>query len=657
MTTLSPTNVESVTVIGAGSMGHGIAQTFATSGYAVTLVDVDKEPLAKALENIKNSLERFDEDVETILNRIDTTTDRNEGLTDADVMVEAVPESMEIKEEVFSDADEVLPENAVLATNTSTLPVTEIATATDRPERVVGMHFSNPVPLMDIVEVISGEETSDDVFAFAEALSEDLEKSPVLVAKDVPGFILNRVNYAFWSEALRHVDEGDEDIEAIDAAVQRLDFPMGPFEVLDFAGIDVFYMVCQSMQKRGVPVHISDTHEECFETGRYGMKTGAGFYDYPEAGAYARIDLPLERRFEFDPYPLIASSVNAAAWLIDSDVSTAEDIDTAMEIGMSWPRGPLAFADEYGIDRIVSVLDGLYDKTGWEQYEPHSLLRDMVAASELGWETGSGFYEYSTEHESYGNVEYARTEFVATITFSRPEKMNAMDKATWQGLRSALERARNDATVRATILRGAGSAFSAGDDIAEMADWETVAESSEYYDEHVFPVLEEFRAHPTPTIALVNGTATGMGCELVLLSDMAVAASGSRFGQPEGTIGTIAPIWLAHGMTDVGTKKVMELAMTGDLVSSAEAADMGLVNYTVSAGQASDVARELARSTTASAPNSIEAIKAVRRDQEAELKSAWTDQAVDDFFELLQMDAAQHGLSAFLNNEPPRWKH
>ncbi|WP_158203176.1 3-hydroxyacyl-CoA dehydrogenase [Halomarina oriensis] len=370
--------VETVTVIGAGSMGHGIAQVFAMHGYDVTLVDVDEDQLVTANERIATSLDQLGEDRLAVLDRLTTTTDQAAGLSGADLVVEAVPERIELKREIFEAADRLTPPTTILATNTSTLPVTEIADVTDDPERVVGMHFSNPVPLMEIVEVIRGEATSDEVLETAIALSKDVGKTPVVVEKDVPGFILNRINYAFWSEALRVVDDGTHDFEAVDAANRRLGFPMGPFEVLDFAGIDVFYMVCQALDDRDVPVVISETLEARVEAAAYGMKSGEGFYDYPAPGEYERVDISMERSQEYDPWQMIASAVNAATWLVDEDVATEEAIDTAMLTGMNWPQGPFAFAGEYGYDRIVDVLQRLYDETGREQYRPHDRLIEMA---------------------------------------------------------------------------------------------------------------------------------------------------------------------------------------------------------------------------------------------------------------------------------------
>lgn len=657
MSVPDPGSVDDVTVIGAGTMGHGIAQVFAMAGFDTTLVDVDEEILSNAIGKIEGSLEQMDvDDADEVLSRLSTTTDRKAGLEDSGLMVEAVPEDIDLKTEVFRDADAVLPEEAVLATNTSTLPITEIAATTDREKSVVGMHFSNPVQLMPIVEVIKGENTDDGVFEFGEEMARKLGKTPVLVEKDVPGFLLNRINYAFWSEALRQVDGGKQDPKAVDASLRRVGFPMGPFEVLDFSGLDMFLLAANEMKDRGVNVNIPGVIEDLVEDEKHGMKTGEGFYEYPEPGEYARVDIPRERRFEFDPLYLFASAVNEAAWLLDNDVTSRTDIDKAMKVGMNWPRGLLQFADEYGIDRIVQRLKSLHERTGWDQYEPHRLLEEMVEEEKLGMKTGEGFYEHEYESETFDTITYERHGFVAEITLNRPEKLNAMNETSWLGLRAALEHAAEDEAVRATVLKGAGNSFSAGDDIAEMQGWETAHEGATYFDEVALPTIDALRSHPKPTIALVDGIATGAGCELVLLCDLGVAASGSRFGQPETTIGALPPVWLTYGMLSASKKEVMHMAMTGELISANEAAEIGIVNYAVDRSQAPDVARELARSTTAAAPQSVETVKDVWRGMEDELFDAWLSYATSQLTSLIQTEEGRHGLNAFLNDETPRWE-
>jgi enoyl-CoA hydratase/3-hydroxyacyl-CoA dehydrogenase len=651
------TPIDRVTVVGAGTMGHGIAQTFAQAGYDVVLNDVDEEILSTALEKIEGSLRKLDEyEPEAVLGRLETTTDDEIAFASADLVVEAVPENIDLKVDVFSTADELAPADAILATNTSTLPITEIADATERPERVVGMHFSSPVQMMPILEIIRGEETSDAVFETAQAVGDDIGKTPILVEKDVPGFLINRINMRFWTEALRQVDAGIHDTETIDAAVRRLGFPMGPFEVLDFAGIDVFEMAARSMRERGVALHIPDLLTETVEAERYGMKTGEGFYEYPEAGEYSRVDIPREPQYDFDPKEVIAPAVNEAAWLLDNDVTTKSEIDTAVQIGMNWPRGLLTFADEYGIDRLVETLEDLHERTGWAEYEPHPRLREMVENDEVGLASGSGFYEYEYERETFDTVVYERREYTAWITLNRPDSLNALDEQTWTGLNDALDRAAADDDVRATVLRGAGRAFCAGDDIAEILSWESTDDASAMVETVMKPAIEAFREHPQPLVAAVDGVANGGGCELVLLCDLAVAATDSEFALPEARIGALPPIALTYGRTSLGKKAVMELALTGDQVSAKRAREMGIVNYVVDSSQVEDVTRELARATTGSSPGSIEAIVDLWVDMEDDLLDEWVDEGLETLVARTQSAEAKEGLQAFLDKESPPWE-
>lgn len=656
MSDLLADRVDTVTVVGAGTMGHGIAQTFATAGFDVTIVDVDDDVLEAAIEKIEESLEKLGEDPDAVLERIETTTSDEEAYSDVDLIIEAVPEDIGLKRDVFESVDDIAPDRAILATNTSTLPITEIAAATDRPSAVVGMHFSNPVQLMEIVEVIRGEETDDEVFEAAQEISEEIGKTPVLVEKDIPGFLINRINLRFWLEAVRQVEKGVQDKRTIDAAIRRLGLPMGPFEVLDFSGIDVATMAARSMRDRGVDLHVPDLLEEKTEADEHGMKTGEGFYSYPESGEYSRVDIPQERRYDFDPKHLLAPAVNEAVWLLANDVTTKEEIDKAMQIGMNWPRGLLEIADEHGIDRLVDTLETLGERSGWEEYDPHPYLEEMVSNEKLGRKSGTGFYEWDYEQTEFNTVRYERREYVAWITLGRPEQLNALDEPSWEGLNAALERAAEDDAVRATVLQGAGRAFCAGDDIAEIQSWESAEDASEMVEDVLGPTVETLRNHPKPVIAAVDGVANGGGCELVLLSDLAVASVDSDFALPEAKIGALPPIGLTYGRMSLGKKSIMELALTGDQLTAIEAESIGIVNYAVDGEQIEDVVRELARSTTASGPKSVAEMKDLWTNMEDDLLDAWFGDAMDRLVERTQSKEADEGLAAFLEKRDPDWQ-
>lgn len=281
--------IKTVGVVGAGSMGAGIANLAALNGFNVILRDIEDRFLEGAMARLDQfmakSVERgkmtVEQKLETLA-RIQTTTNL-EDLKDADVVIEAVIEDMDLKKDVFSQLDEIVREEVILATNTSSMSITEIAAATKRPDRVAGMHFFNPAQLMKLVEVVRGYETSDETVKTLKALSGQLKKEVVEVKKDTPGFIVNRIMTPQFIEAIRLLEEGVASAEDIDKAVKfGLNYPMGPFELQDYAGVDIGYYVMEYFQKE-----FNDTRfapplllKQMMRAGRFGKKAGAGFYDY-----------------------------------------------------------------------------------------------------------------------------------------------------------------------------------------------------------------------------------------------------------------------------------------------------------------------------------------------------------------------------------------
>jgi len=336
-------------------------------------------------------------------------------------------------------------------------------------------------------------------------------------------------------------------------------------------------------------------------------------------------------------------------------VTTRDDIDQLMRDALNWPRGLLEIADEYGVSRIVSKLETLHEETGWDEYEPNPLLEEMEQAETTGWPAGEGFYEWEYESTQFETVNFERREFLGIITIDRPEKMNALNRATWTGLREALEHADAHDSVRATLIRGRGKAFSAGDDIAEIHTWETVDDATEFFETFALPTFEALRHHSKPTIAVVDGIAAGGGCEMVLLSDLAVGSEQSEFGLSEALIGAL-PAWgLSYGLASLDKKDVMELAMTGDRISGREATDRGIINYAVSREQVEDVARELGRSTTAAAPSALATLKETWTEMEAERYTPLMEDYLERANENLFGSEGREGVTAFLDGEQPEW--
>ncbi|MEM2793910.1 MAG: 3-hydroxyacyl-CoA dehydrogenase family protein, partial [Candidatus Methanomethylicia archaeon] len=278
-------DIKKISVIGAGAMGHGIAQLCAMAGYNVYVMDVKDEFLRSAFEKIKWSLGKLaekkilKENIEDVLNRIKTTINLTEAIRDADFMIEAVPEILELKKKIFREADLNSPKHTILATNTSSLPITEIAKATSRPEKVVGMHFFNPPQLMRLVEVIHGDKTSNETVNLTVELARRLGKEPVICRKDVIGFIANRIMIPPTFVTGWLVSEGVFKPEEIDsAAYYRGGQRMGVFGLMDFVGIDVHYNVSKFFEEReSERFKVPPIIEDKVKRGELGVKTGKGF--------------------------------------------------------------------------------------------------------------------------------------------------------------------------------------------------------------------------------------------------------------------------------------------------------------------------------------------------------------------------------------------
>ena len=279
-----------VTVIGAGTMGNGIAHVFAQSGHAVTLVDLDADRLALATQTIDTNLarqvkkERITADAQReTMERIATGTDLADGVKDADLVVEAATENAELKAKIFQQMDAAAPAGAILATNTSSISITQIAGATERPEQVIGMHFFNPVPVMTLVEIVRGLATSDETYDAVEELAEGLGKTPVEV-NDAAGFVSNRVLMPMINEAISCVHEGVATPQAVDTVMKLgMAHPMGPLALADFIGLDVCLSIMEVLQRElGDKYRPSPLLRQMVAAGRLGRKTQHGFYDYRE---------------------------------------------------------------------------------------------------------------------------------------------------------------------------------------------------------------------------------------------------------------------------------------------------------------------------------------------------------------------------------------
>ena len=385
-------------VIGSGAMGHGITQLLAMNGFEVTMVDINDEILQKAKEKIKWSLGKFvekkrirQEDADATLARVTTTTSYEQAAKDIDFAVEASPENMDLKKTIFAKLDSVAPAHAILASNTSTLSITEMGKATKRPDKVAGMHFFNPPQFMALVEVIKGESTSQETMSALTELAKKLGKTPIIVRKDVRGFVVNRILGAVFNEAFWAFHRKEATKEGIDASVKYTGgFPMGWFELGDFVGLDIAYEVgkilYEAYGERFKPCQ--EVIEPLVKEKKLGQKTGVGFYDWTKG----RPRIPFNLLDEYDVDRSWAVAVNEAAWLIHDDAANPVDIDTGMKLGTYWPSGPCEYADRTGLDTLLNKLRELHAKYGMEMYKPCPLLEDYVGKGWIGKKAGRGFY-------------------------------------------------------------------------------------------------------------------------------------------------------------------------------------------------------------------------------------------------------------------------
>lgn len=382
----SNSEFKTIGVLGAGSMGSGIVQIAATNKHQVTLVDLNEEALVKASTGLKNILSRLVQKekidqatADNIMGRITFSTSTKD-LAECDLIIEAIIENLEVKKKVFAQLESITSPTCILASNTSSLSIASIASACKKSERVIGIHFFNPAPLMPLVEIIPAVQTSDATKIASRKLIDSWGKVTVL-AKDTPGFIVNRVARPFYGEALRIYEEGVADFATIDWAMTEMGgFRMGPFTLMDYIGNDINYTVTETVfeafyyDPRYKP---SFTQKRHAEAGWYGRKSGRGYYNYADDA-----EMPTPNKDEklgnviFNR--ILVMLINEAIDALFLNIASKEDIDLAMTKGVNYPKGLLKWADEIGLENVLQQLETLFNEYGEDRYRPSVLLRRMV---------------------------------------------------------------------------------------------------------------------------------------------------------------------------------------------------------------------------------------------------------------------------------------
>ncbi len=647
-------DIDHVAVLGAGNMGHGIAEVTAMAGYTVTMRDIEQDLVDDGYENVRWSLEKLgekgliDESPGDVLDRIETAVDLETAVSDADLVIEVAPERMDIKKDIFGDLAEMAPDDAVLASNTSSLSITEIASATGTPERVVGMHFFNPPVKMDLVEVIYGAETSDETAETAYEFVESIGKTPIFVRKDVNGFVVNSVLGPFMSEPGWMISNGEATIREADAAmVHERGYPMGPFELGDLTGIDIGYHVRKEAGKPNPPIV-----EEKVEAEELGRKTGKGYYDYEDGDGP---DYEPEDAGNFDTLHVEAMMANEAAKLIGNDVATAEAVDTGMRLGAGFPEGPCRRADKIGLDVVLEKVRNLYEEFGDERYEPADYLVELVEEGKTGEDAGEGFYDYGGDGNGPGTYHLLNYELhdsgLLEIELDRPERLNALSNDLLGEIDDLLKSVDVE-DVQCVTFEGAGDrAFSAGADIGGFSG----LRSTDAMD--VTPTFETVNDFPRPTLAKVDGYCLGAGLELALACDLRIATENSEFGSPEIKLGLIP----GGGGTQrllrvIGETRAKELVFRGNRIKADRAEEWGLVNRAVPHGEFEGAVNAFVDDIVSGPPIGLKVAKKVMNEgADASLDAALAMES-QGFGLLMGTEDVREGTAAFREDREPEFR-
>jgi len=646
--------IKKVAVLGAGDMGHGIAEVCAIAGYEVTMRDIKQEFLDRGMERIKQSLLKLQEkgrvqNVELILSRIKPTIDLAEAVKDADIIIEAVPEVFEIKTQVFAECDRLAKQDCIFASNTSTIRITELAKATKREDKFVGLHFFNPPVLMQLVEVIRGEKTSDETVNICVDFVKKIGKVSVVVKKDVPGFIVNRVQAPAGALLMAIIEKGIATPEEVDATVRRMGLPMGPFELMDFTGIDIFYHANKYYAKAISPDYEPPKIlEEMVKSKNLGKKTGKGWYDW--SAGRPQIDMS-KATDKINPLDFSIVEINEAVKLVEMGVAEPEEIDLAVKLGLNRPFGPFEIAKSIGQEQILKRLNELAQQFGKKIFEPAETIKagklmELIEKKEKKEEKGEEFKTIKIEKLEGG---------ITKLVLNRPDRLNSINLEMLEELDKAITMLWNDSETRVIVITGAGRAFSAGADLTTL-----ITHSFDFLEhnrkgERIFRRLSEI---PKPVIAAINGYALGGGLEIAMSCDIRLAKKSAILGLPEVTLGLI-PGWggTQRMVKLIGISRAMQLALTGERIPAEVAEKYGLVNKVFDDEKFEEevikYAREIAERC---APISMALIKRlINKGGEVPMDVGleWECTAAGICF---STEDLREGISAFLRKEKPKFK-
>jgi enoyl-CoA hydratase/3-hydroxyacyl-CoA dehydrogenase len=607
--------IRSVAVIGAGDMGHGIAQLFATGGYEVALMDKYPEMLDKARERIGASLQRWvdrgrvtKDQAQAALSRIRYTGNIGEAVSKADLVVEAVPESLELKKSVLREVSEMAPGEAIIASNTSNIRISDLADATSRPEKVIGMHFFNPPTAMKLVEVVPGSRTSPGVVEEIANISSKIGKTPVRVLKDSPGFVANRINGVDMLLFCLIADKEIASPPEVDTLFKSQGLPMGPYELIDFVGIDIPAESLEYFSKTLSPEYGKAlTFGKMVKEKKLGKKSGQGFYDWSTGRAAIPNAAPTDKVSIMDMFAL---EINEAVKLIEEGVAHPDDIEKAVTLGMNRPFGPISVAKDLSNAEVKAKLEELSKTFECRIFAPaksiqEGKMRDAIEgrisaqAEAIPPQAVAGAEkprEAPKKEEQPVYVEKLEGG-VARIVLNRP-RLNLMNNEVLDGLDQIVTGLWSDKEVRAVIVTGTGKVFSAGADLSGyISDSVAFMEISR----KGARILRRLTEIPKLTVAVLKGYALGGGLELALSCDLRIATEDVEIGFPELTRGLV-PAWSGSQRMSklLGLAQASSLILTSERIKGKRAFEIGLVTKMVPSGDPDEFALQFCRELVSS---------------------------------------------------------
>jgi enoyl-CoA hydratase/3-hydroxyacyl-CoA dehydrogenase len=661
--------VSKAAVVGGGTMGGEIAQAIAAADIPVVVKDIDQKfvdaavekaravtegQLSRLVKKEKLTQEQADSRLAETMGLISGAT-TYEGFGDVDFVVEAVPEKMEIKQAVFRELDSVTPGHAILASNTSSLSITEIGEVTLRPDKIVGFHFFYPASVMPLVEVIVGDDTTMETATAAYNFAQAIRKQPI-VCGEVPGFVVNRILMATMGEIWRAQESQGLSLKAIDEAIAAAQAaPMGPFFLTDLLGLDTTLHVAEHLSESyGEDFYVHQGLKQLVRDGKLGAKSGGeGFFKDGEQ--------TIPGSAEPDAEELVAMftgrALIEACKLVEEGVCSVRDIDVGMMAGAGLdPRKglfpPFWKADLEGLDNVLERLERLEEKLG-ERFAPPVLLRRLVAQGRFGLQSGQGFYPYPQPDEG----EQAETVKLETrgnvaIAWLANAPMNAISPAVIRDLGTVWERVKASGEIGAmAIVSSIPLVFSAGADIKAFTQMDEANGEELIHTAHA--LLRDLGQGRVATVAAVNSIAFGGGCELAMACDVRIAAEAAVFGQPEIKLGIIPGFGGTQRLPRlIGPSKALEMNLVGDAILADEALEFGLANRVVPDHELLETALMWARKLAAQAPVAREQIKLVshRGDLDEGIEAE-----KGGFAAAFSSEDAKEGIGAFLGKRTPKW--